>query len=60
MMFVLAPLAAGTVTFGRRLIVLLLDVTGIVPLTPVIAVLSCCSHVSAGVRRFPSPLGRSS
>ncbi|MFE0131420.1 VanZ family protein [Streptomyces sp. NPDC059037] len=34
----LAPLAAGKVPFGRRLVALLLDVTGVVLLTPVIAV----------------------
>lgn len=35
----LTPLSAGKVPFGRRLIALLLDVTGIVLLTPVIAVI---------------------
>ncbi|UQA92090.1 VanZ family protein [Streptomyces halobius] len=33
----LAPLAAGKVPFGRRLVALLLDVTGTVLLTPVVA-----------------------
>lgn len=35
----LAPLAAGKIPFGRRLIALLLDVTGVMLLTPVIAVI---------------------
>ncbi|MFI0712923.1 VanZ family protein [Streptomyces inhibens] len=35
----LAPLAAGKVSFGRRLVALLLDVTGVVLLTPVVAVI---------------------